>query len=43
VVADVRGAKVAEPVSESEGGASLSEQIGEGRKRLNDLLEEDDK
>ncbi|MFW6106585.1 MAG: Snf7 family protein [bacterium] len=42
VVADVRGSKLTEASTETEGGSSISEQIGEGRKRLNDLLEEDD-
>ena len=41
VVADVRGSKVADSVSEASGGSKISEDIGEGRKRLNDLLEED--
>ena len=41
VVADVRGSKVADSVSETSGGSKISEDIGEGRKRLNDLLEED--
>lgn len=41
VVADVRGSKVAETASESADGSSISEEIGEGRKRLNNLLEED--
>jgi len=41
VVADVRGGKVADSVSETSGGSRISEDIGEGRKRLNDLLEED--
>lgn len=39
VVADVRGGKLAD--TESTGGSSLSEEIGEGRRRLNDLLEEE--
>ena len=41
VVADVRGGKVAETVSESSGGSTVSEDIGKGRQRLNDLLEEE--
>jgi hypothetical protein len=41
VVADVRGGKITDTVSESSGGSKVSEEIGEGRKRLNDLLEED--
>lgn len=41
VVADVRGSELPEASTETEGGSSISEQIGEGRKRLNDLLEED--
>ena len=39
VVADVRGGKV--PEKESSGGSTFSEEIGEGRRKLNDLLEED--
>lgn len=41
VWADVRGKKVADPINESSGGSKVSEQIGEGRKRLKDLLEDD--
>ena len=40
-VADVRGSKVAETVSESSGGSKVSEEIGEGRKRLKELMEDD--
>ena len=40
-VADVRGNKVADTTSESSGGSKISEEIGEGRKRLKDLLEDD--
>ena len=39
VVADVRGNKVTG--TESSGGSKLSEEIGEGRRKRNDLLEED--
>ena len=41
VVADVRGSKIAETVSESSGGSKVSEEIGEGRKRLKELMEDD--
>ena len=39
VVADVRGGKVTE--SESSGGSTLSEDIGEGREKLKKLLEDE--
>ncbi len=41
VVADVRGSKVVDTVSESTGGSTVSEEIGEGRKRLKELMEDD--
>ncbi len=41
VVADVRGDKITEKVSKTSGGSKMSDKIGEGRRKLNALLEED--
>lgn len=41
VVADVRGGKVSEKVSESSGGSSISEDIGKGREKLKKLMEDE--